>query len=148
MSPLKKTQTWRYISSETINSKLLFFFCSGKMLKVGSWLLCILVYLVLVVNYASAQLWDINGEVNLCVSKLNCSACIRTPECAWCAQPVSLIWNTFKFNLVTTFQLCWIGFQNFWRYQISSLQSLFCFLQWAAKRCMSKWIHYKSWIRI
>lgn len=58
--------------------------------------MCILVYLVLVVNYASAQLWDINGEVNLCVSKLNCSACIRTPECAWCAQPDFKIFEDTK----------------------------------------------------
>ena len=71
----------------------------GKMVKVGSWFVCVLVCLVLVLDHVSAQQWDLNGEVNLCASKLNCSACIRTPECAWCAQPVSLIKHFFNSEL-------------------------------------------------
>ena len=68
------------------------------MSKLGSWCLCALVCLALVLDYVSAQQWDVKGEVNLCASKLNCSACIRTPECAWCAQPVSFILNAYRVN--------------------------------------------------
>lgn len=59
-------------------------------LNLGSWhLLSLLVGLVLVLNYAAAQQRGAGADSNPCVSKLNCSECIRTPTCAWCAQPVS-----------------------------------------------------------
>lgn len=58
-------------------------------MKVGSWwgmAPMVLVVLVLALNYAEAQLGG--SDTNPCTSKLNCSECIRTPTCAWCAQPV------------------------------------------------------------
>jgi len=55
-------------------------------IKIGSWCIYSFVVLVLVLDYVSAQR-DLSGDVHRCTAKLNCSACIRTPECAWCAQP-------------------------------------------------------------
>ena len=66
-------------------------------LRLGSWCLLPLVAgLVLALNYAAAQQFrGISADPNPCVSKLNCSECIRTPTCAWCAQPVSFLQVNF-----------------------------------------------------
>ncbi|XP_045025979.1 integrin beta-PS isoform X1 [Daphnia magna] len=55
--------------------------------SLGSWCIFPLVAgLVLAINYAAAQQRGSSADSNPCVSKLNCSECIRTPTCAWCAQ--------------------------------------------------------------
>jgi len=82
------------------------------MVKVGSWFVCVLVCLVLVLDHVSAQQWDLNGEVNLCASKLNCSACIRTPECAWCAQPDFDAFEGAKFPRCNHFSRFFNGLLN------------------------------------
>ena len=41
-----------------------------------------------------------NGDNNPCISKQNCSECIRTPTCAWCAQAVSFIIIIFSISLM------------------------------------------------
>lgn len=83
---------------------------AGMRLILGSWCVLPLVAgLFLALNYAAAQR-GVSADSNPCVSKLNCSECIRTPSCAWCAQPVGYFcvsyscpvvnWNFFSLRIL------------------------------------------------
>lgn len=77
-------------------------------MRAGSWMwglmLPLLFGLLLALNYAEAQQGGV-GDSNPCTSKLNCSECIRTPMCAWCAQPVSDLFICVRNSAAVTLTL-------------------------------------------
>lgn len=75
--------------------------------SLGSWCIFPLVAgLVLAINYAAAQQRGSSADSNPCVSKLNCSECIRTPTCAWCAQHVTNIESQILRRSLSDFSAC------------------------------------------
>lgn len=97
---------------------------------------------VFLISSASAQLRGFGGDTNPCVSKLNCSECIRTPSCAWCAQPVS---KSINLNLVTQINWSRLDIWEPWRSKTTQMQPTKQVHWWCTIRPVWLGVHHQSW---